>query len=271
MKYFYCLIISIAFVVTGCSYIKDYDKPHLELTGQNPYSLSISKFIWGYGTTEINKFNGDFEKLDEKVYEKLKGKQGTCKIFMEAITKDKYGKEVSKSDYIGDIELSELNKFQNWEYWHKESGIKSLLYKKYILVGDSEQVDSARMGSAKMDTISTDRTPNITIQPLQHLQKKRTYALQYSDLYPNPDNQNLSDERRHVDGYITDVNFTNEVMVIKEDSGESLIVQFYPMEASSYTYNQLRLALKAGNRFEGTVARAGASTVDLASAYITEK
>jgi len=64
--------------ISSCNYIKNYDKPHLELINQTPYKLNISNFDWSYGVVAINQFSGDFDKLDEKVYDLLQGKSGSC-------------------------------------------------------------------------------------------------------------------------------------------------------------------------------------------------
>jgi len=270
MKYilYLCLLLT---ACSSCTYVKNYDKPHLELSGDGPYQLEISKFTWGYGMTSFNQFSGDFAKLDTKVFDLLKGKEGICKVYLQESTTDKYGKENTSMNYVGDIDITELNKFQTWEYWRKEHGIQVLLYKKFVAKPSMAMADSARDVPASLDSMSKmDTTLKITIEPVKNIQPK-TYAFQITDLYPNPENQNLSEDRVTIIGYIDEVNITNGIMVIKENTGESTIVQFYPSEASSFTNRQMRLAFKEGNKFEGTVAKAGAVTVDLVSADISER
>ncbi|MXV17728.1 hypothetical protein [Hufsiella ginkgonis] len=106
-------------------------KPYVELDDRS-LNLTISEFKWGYGTASINSFSGDFEKLDEKVFDALEGKQGSCRVYMLNSTTDSYGKVKITNDYIGDIDLSELSKYENWHYWHRNKGISAMLYKKYI-------------------------------------------------------------------------------------------------------------------------------------------
>jgi hypothetical protein len=130
MKHIINLFLAVALIATAsCSYIQNYDKPHLELSEQSPYTLTITKFSCGYGITEFNHFSGDFDKLDEKVYDALKGKSGSCKVYLEQQGKDNYGNDSHATNYIGDINIDELNKYQDWTYWQKDAGIKTLLYK----------------------------------------------------------------------------------------------------------------------------------------------
>lgn len=103
-------------------------KPHLELTNETPYQLTISDFNWGYGMTAINQFNGDFGELDKRVFDLLKGKEGICKVYVEDNSKDKHGNAGHESTYFGDLDLSELNRYSDWEYWHKEAGMRKLFY-----------------------------------------------------------------------------------------------------------------------------------------------
>ena len=107
-------------------------KPYLELSGNSSHRLNISEFVWGYGMTEINQFNGDFDKLDEKVYDLLKGKSGTSSVYIEAKVVDKYGNSNSTMNYVGDINIDELNKYQDWQVWHNDAGIRTIIYKNVI-------------------------------------------------------------------------------------------------------------------------------------------
>ncbi|MDB5288427.1 MAG: hypothetical protein JWR05_3376 [Mucilaginibacter sp.] len=260
------------FLITGCSYIKDYDKPHLELTGQNPYNLTISKFTWSYGTTEINKFNGDFEKLDEKVYNLLKDKKGICKVYLESTSKDEYGKTNSASDYIGDINIDELNKFEDREYWHKNGGTLHLLYQKFILKSRDNSPsflsDSAKMNSVKFDSMSPPIVPRRQeITPAT----TKVYGFSTQMLYPLADDRNSFNKNQFiVDGTITAADVDNGVMKVKETDGEEIIVQFYPDNCSSAVRNDLKLAIKPGNSIKSICAQADARTMVLVTAEITE-
>jgi hypothetical protein len=185
------LAASLMLVFCGCGYLSKYDKPHLELSNNNPYTLQITEFNWGYGMTSINEFNGDFDKLDARVFDLLKGKEGNCKVYIENKQTDKYGKENSTSEYVGDIDLSELNKYQTWEFWHKASGIKSLLYKKYVAPkAELTVADSAKMDSLPMDTVSL-QPPASTVKELQTYSSK-TYKFDYETLYPMPEDRNYN-------------------------------------------------------------------------------
>lgn len=126
------VLIVICSVITGCDYIENYNKPSLDLSGSSSYTLRISEFVWSYGTIEFNRYSGDFEKLDRKVFNLLKGKTGTCTVYINSKVRDQYGSEKSESQLIGDLDLKELNKYESWEYWHKNAGIKQLLNQKYF-------------------------------------------------------------------------------------------------------------------------------------------
>ncbi len=119
-------------LVISCDFVKNYNKPNLELSNSTPYTLRISEFDWSYGRIEFNKYSGDFERLDRKVFNLLKGKTGTCTIYMTSKVRNQYGTEKSESQLIGDLDLKELNKYESWEYWHKNAGIKQLLNQKYF-------------------------------------------------------------------------------------------------------------------------------------------
>ncbi|GAB3915380.1 hypothetical protein [Mucilaginibacter boryungensis] len=245
-------------------------KPYLELKGYTPYQLNVTEFPWSYGMTGFNQFNGDFDKLDYKVYDLLKGKSGICEVYLQSNGTDKYGNADKTFLHIGDINIDELNKFQDWHYWQKESGIRTLLYKHIV----QPTADSARVTPEPptiTPTVTSDTTrpisnvvPNVTSRP--------TYSFSFSDLYATPDNQRDIDVNRYiVNGTIGAVNYNNGVMQIITSDGEAVIVQFYPLEASSYTAERLMIALKEGNKIESVCARAGASTMDLVSAEITSR
>lgn len=242
------------------SFFKLFDsKPYIELTDTN--DLRISGFVWGYGMIGINQFNGDFDKLDHKVFDLLKGKSGSCRVFMQATSKDKYGNADSTYNYIGDIDINELNKFTDWQYWQKANGIRKLLYNKFIKRDEPMVVaDSAKVDATAIDTVTVPATTT-TIA--------KTYSFSIDDLYPSLEKQQVFDQHHFsINGTIGAVNYENGIMEINTDEGETLTIQFYPMDASSYNQQQLMLALKQGNKINSICARAGASTLDLLSADI---
>jgi hypothetical protein len=123
------LLVVTLMVTTNCNYIANLSKPHLALYNSTPVRLEITEFEWSYGMIGFNKFSGDFETLDHKVYDVLKGKSGLCEVYLEVKSNDKYGQTNKSFNNIGNINLSELNRFQSWEYWSKDGGIRHLIYK----------------------------------------------------------------------------------------------------------------------------------------------
>lgn len=160
-------LLSLALVIvlfTCCN-----NKPNLSLSDQSPYTLNITDFAWSYGLTEINKFNGDFEKLDQKVFDLLKGKNGTCKVYIEDTNKDQYGRITKLNKYVGVIELAELNKYETWEYWHKNAGIKTLIYKFINKHTTAIQVDSVAMEPSSLDN-TIEPIPVPAVDSIDHTQ-----------------------------------------------------------------------------------------------------
>ncbi|RZK68545.1 MAG: hypothetical protein EOO92_23110 [Pedobacter sp.] len=97
----------------------------------------------------------------------------------------------------------------------------------------------------------------------------KQYAFTFEELYPlEEDRKLISKSRTKVIGTIEDVNFLGGIMQIASDKGETLTVQFYPLEVSTAVHTKLRLALKPGNRIKSVCAVAGASTLDLVSAMV---
>lgn len=234
-------------------------KPYLELSGTSPSQLNITEFSWGYGITAINQFNGDFDTLDEKVFDLLKGKAGLCQLYLQETGKDKYGNGEKAMTYIGDIDINELSKFQSWKYWQQEAGIRTILYKKYLKQDSNITVDSL--------AVPTTSAP--VDQPATVLQPVITYSFSIDDLYPTEEKQNDFDQHPFdINGVIADVNFETGTMLVAT-SNDQYTVHFYPLDASSYVAQRLMLALKRGNKISSVCARAGASSVDLLSAEIT--
>lgn len=251
---------------TSCDYIKNYDKPHLELLNQTPYTLNITKFDWTYGIVAINQFSGDFDRLDEKVYNLLKDKTGACQVYIELKNIDKYGSTNSTLKHIGVINIDELNRFQDWQYWQKDGGIRKLIYT-HMILNQAHLLDST-----VTTTVDTTIHPN---PPINHPPYKPTrinkHIYSFSEAMLNPteeDRKDLDSARFVVNGIIEDANFLNGVIQI-QTKDELLNVQFNPFGLSSDVNYKLRLALAAGNHIKSICARAGANTLDLVSAEIT--
>ncbi|MBW4890123.1 hypothetical protein KXQ82_10370 [Mucilaginibacter sp. HMF5004] len=259
------IFLVVAFLIVGssCNYLSNHSKPQLSLSENAPYYLEISNFKWNYGLTEINKFNGDFETLDHNVFDLLKGKQGICTVKLEQSQTDKYGKSSSIYANIGTIDLTELNKFESWEYWYKDGGIQRLLYKLYFSNTDSTKIETAPPVSQSLGQAITGEQ-NTTIKP-------KTYTFTITDLYPlESDRNNLDLTQFTRSGIILDANYANGIMKVRDSDGEEHIVQFYPLDASSAVQSDLKLAITRGNKIKAVYARAGANTEDLVSAEITE-
>ena len=123
--------------------------------------MKIKNFSWSYGTTELNKFSGDFDKLDQMVFDSLKGIHGHCIAEMIEVNQNKYGNYDTTKRQLGSIDLKELNKFQSSEYWHKAGGIRRLIYKYYIAPKTQvQQADSAVVLTGPIDSASKETTIN---------------------------------------------------------------------------------------------------------------
>lgn len=258
------ILLVFAVLTIGCS-----RKPGLTLSEQTPYILEIKDFQWSYGLTEINKFTGDFEGLDQKVFDVLQGKKGNCEVKLEQKQTDKYGTSTSVYIVIGTINLDELNKYQDWHYWHKDGGIMKLFSAHFVEdKSNTVNIDSiVKVQSTIANQTTPVTTPAKTIASTPP--SNPTYDFTIEDLYPlEEDRQRVNPTRTTVNGIIGDVNFLGGVMQVASDEGETFTVQFYPMNGSSYTFNQLHLALKAGNRIKSVCAIAGANNLDLVSATI---
>ena len=258
-------LIALLFSISGCDYIKNYDKPHLELSDGPPYKLTISNFEWSYGTTSFNQFNGNFDKLDEKVFDLLKDKTGFCQVYIEQLNTDKYGNADSTTRPIGHIIINELAKYHDWQYWQKDYGIRKMLYetvvRPYIQRNDSTAVlkDTSTLSSKPVTQPSYTPTHTGT----------KIYNFTEAMLYPTDDDRKDLDSNHYaINGVIANVNFDSGVMQI-QTADELLDIQYYPLNASSEVASKLRIALASGNHIKSVCARAGASTLDLVSCKVT--
>jgi hypothetical protein len=131
--------------------------------------------------------------------------------------------------------------------------------------------------SVKTDSVRTIPQPTDTVfhhhASASSNRVSKVYNFPSNVLYPDDNGINLNETHFAEEGVITGVNFESNVFRITDTSGESLDIQFYPNDASAATYNDLRLALKAGNKIKSICARAGAATLDLYSAkiYVSSK
>jgi len=267
MKHIILSFLMVATLLCGCDYIKNYDSPHLELSDSGqPYMLKISNFAWGYGVVGFNRFNGDFDRLDEKVYDELKGKNGSCMVYMQRQRKDKYGNRDTTSKLIGEIDLTELNKYQDWTYWQKEGGIRKLLYQTIHRTDDSTAV----IDSSKLIPITQPKPQIDTIQPKLTKVRVKVYSFTEDDLYSTPEYKNGLDSTQfeEVDGTIDGVNFNYTAFGIIDKTGKSFEVSFHPTEASTTIQKKLREALKNGSKIEAVCDPPGVTLVDLVSAKI---
>lgn len=95
------------------------DKPYVSYRDNSIY---IDEFKYTVGIVGHNEITGDWDKLNEKVYDLLKGKKGNCDVYLLTESTDQYGNQ-SKSYYLkGNFDIDELNKYQSEKYW-RESGI----------------------------------------------------------------------------------------------------------------------------------------------------
>lgn len=83
----------------------------------------ITNFNWGISRIGINQIDGDFELLNKEVFDALEGYSGifSIKLVYNNI-EDQYGNATSNEYTIGTIDATELNKYQDFSYWVKETG-----------------------------------------------------------------------------------------------------------------------------------------------------
>lgn len=131
--------------------------------------------------------------------------------------------------------------------------------------------DRIGVDTVKTDSVMTEPMPVDTVthrRATTNSSGVKVYNFPTSVLYPGDNGADLDSTHFVVNGVITDANFDNGAFRVKATDGEPVDIQIYPRDASSETANNLRLALKPGNRIKSICARAGAATVDLYSAKI---
>lgn len=138
-------------LVSACTTNSKSSDPKLELKETNPLSLTITNFHWSYSKTN-NQVYGEFEALDHKVYDLLKGRDGLCDIYLEDKDDD------NKLRYYGSIMIAYINTSKEWQTWHYKRGIAQSLH---VSQTKSALPDSAKMDSVQMDTVKIDTATRI--------------------------------------------------------------------------------------------------------------
>jgi len=265
---------------TSCD---SFTKPHLSITENTPYILTISDFDWSYGLVRINEFSGDFETLDRKVFNLLDNKQGSCSVVMSFAKTNKYGKGDTSTAIIGVISLSELNKYQSWEYWHKDGGIRRLLYQRMF---PPQPMDTTRTPSnvpidtvkRYADTSKTLVTNNLSDKTMDANHAEHTFSFSSDDLYDDYEDRSHIDSLRHidsalyrVDGIISGVYPSRGTIMVHATRGviPDYIIHVFPYRASIDVRGRLLLALRVGSEIHCVCAGYSGITQQLISADIT--
>ena len=243
-----------------------FGKPYLELTGNSPYQLTITDFQWSYGRIEINEYSGDFEKLDRKVFDLLKGKSGKCSVYMTSKTKDQYGSDKVSNDLIGELDLQELNKYESWEYWHKNAGIMQLLNQKYFPEGSEvlqlEGIDSVSV----IDEIANE------VKQTTPSKSPETFSVTHEELYPDEEDRASHDFQSYTDpinGIISHSDYFNNILEVRGDDGELYALRIFPQNLSTYAMGQVRYFMRKGNRVSCIATVAGARELEIVAAKFT--
>lgn len=260
------MILLVCFLTTSCDFIANYKKPVLELSGSTPYILTISDFQWSYGRIEINKYSGDFEKLDRKVYDLLKGKSGKCAVYMTSLTKDQYGSDKVSKELIGELDLQELNKYESSEYWHKNAGIMQLLNQKYF-PERSEVPQQEEMNSVSaLDEITNE------VKQTTPSKSSETFSVTHEELYPDEEDRASHDFQSYTDpinGVISHSDYFNNILEVRGDDGELYALRIFPQNLSTYAMGQVRYFMRKGNRISCIATVAGARELEIVAIKFT--
>lgn len=255
-------ICTLSLFTASCDYIKNHDRPHLELTGESPYRLDISNFTWSYGLTSINELNGDFEKLDEKVYNALNGKSGLCSIFIQSQQKDQYGKLIGTVENFGQIDINELNRYEDWHYWHNNAGIRPMILKR---IQSKVNEPIAQVKPPTIDTI------DYSVVPAPKKLVYENYLFSMEDLHPSEDDRADIDSNTYVvEGTITRVSFDKGLIEIKGNKGQVCIADFSPYEVAVDVREKLELAIRPGNAIKSLCDFKDGGRVELVAAKVTD-
>jgi hypothetical protein len=269
-------IISLVMIIcclTSCDQLDSIldGKPKLQLTGGSPYTLTISDFKWSYGMVDINKYSGDFEKLDHKVYDLLKGKTGKCIVYMTSKTKDQYGSEKTESQLIGELDLEELNKYESSEYWHKNAGIVQLLNQKYFPKKfESTQLNESYVDSGGVDSVDYGNDPILRRQT--KTMALETFSVTHEELYPDEEDRASHDFQSYTDpinGIISHSDYFNNILEVRGDDGDLYALRIFPQNLSTYAMGQVRYFMRKGNRISCIATVAGARELEIVAAKFT--
>jgi hypothetical protein len=288
MRVIAMILVSITFF-TSCSKVDRIfgNKPYLELAGTNPYELKIYEFTWGYGTVSFNQFSGDFDKLDEKVFDLLKGKEGMVRVYLTNNEKDQYGKATDTILFIGEINLAELNRYEGWEYWHKSAGIQTLLYKKFVAPTEATSMDSAVIEPATYSAPSEQYVDSVGSSgeiyhwnsqlrryELERKSTPKTFSLEHADLYPDESERAGHDYQSYtqpISGTIKYADFHNGILEVNGDDGDLYALRIQPENLPTSQLSDVRYFMKAGNRIKCVCTVAGARELIIVSVTFTEQ
>lgn len=235
-------------------------------------ALNIKNFSWGYGAVQFNSFHGDFDKLDKEVYDLLKDKTGSCDVYMQDNSTDKYGNKSDHKSNIGSIDINELNKYRDWTYWQKEHGIRSLLYKKYIQNNnDTVTIDTTTTTVTNTTQPIADVTQTVKSSPSENLVKNST-TQQFSidQLYPTGQMPPTSESERFViTGTIDKIKFNDGVFSLITVDGDKVVMMFDPDHMEQSELQRFSSALVYGNKIKCVGTNSGESIYALLAAKIT--
>lgn len=241
------LLILVSVMLTSCNEIDKLlgRKPYVEV---NEGEITVSGFKWSYGTIRVNELSGDFDKLDKKVFNRLKGKEGKISLYIENTTTNSYGRTDSKTEYIGDIDLNELNRYQGWEYWHKTSGIRPLLKEKFKINNepvDKEDALAEETNWDEIDAANPDLKPADDLVPRTGL---KPLSISQEELYPSSKIRAIQDSIGYiyVEGLITQIDTENGILTVEGNDGKryDLILEVNALPES--TLNKLSKVLVPG-------------------------
>ncbi|HEY0772173.1 MAG TPA: hypothetical protein VGD31_17755 [Sphingobacteriaceae bacterium] len=299
MKTILLSIIAIVLLASCNDISKLRGHSYLELDG---HSLTIKNFNWGYGKVRVNELHGDFKDIDKKVYQQLKGESGIYSIYISNATKDQYGNDQEESKYIGDIDATELSKYQSWEYWHEHSGTRPLLVNTFIKTNENASLTSQVTSSNIVAPMRRDPLADMPARDLsipddgpvadsvgapgelyrwnsktrQHelisSPKSRSLILTQTDLYPDPEeraDQDYQGYTQQIKGIIKAADFYNGTLEVQADDYYALRVE--PVNLPTSLKSELRYYLKPGNRISVVCTRAGARELIIVSGTFSSR